>query len=69
MIGVELQNDPKPVIDACVNNGLLVCKAGGNTIRFLPPLIVERNHIDKAVDKFKNSLKIAKENYGKKSEN
>jgi len=52
MCGVELESDPKKVIDACVKNGLLVCKAGGNTIRFLPPLIIEKSHVDEAISIF-----------------
>ncbi len=56
MCGIELAADPKAVIDACVKNGLLVCKAGNNTLRFLPPLIVETEHIDEAIDILQRAL-------------
>ena len=69
MVGIELQTDPKIVSEACVRNGLLLCKAGDSTIRFLPPLIVEKDQIDKAVDKLENALKITREGHGKKSKN
>jgi predicted acetylornithine/succinylornithine family transaminase len=53
MVGVEMNNDPAKVIAACRARGLLVIKAGHNTVRFMPPLIVSKSHIDKAVAIFK----------------
>jgi len=53
MIGVECKEDPAKIIAACRANGLLVIKAGHNTVRFMPPLIVAKSHIDKAVAIFK----------------
>ena len=31
------------------DNGLLTVAAGDNVVRFLPPLITEKHHIDEAV--------------------
>ena len=56
LLGVRFKDDPPTIVDTCRNNGLLLIKAGLNTIRFLPPLIVEQKHIDKAVDIFEASL-------------
>ncbi|MBN2413216.1 aspartate aminotransferase family protein [candidate division KSB1 bacterium] len=56
MIGIELSVDPQTVINKCIADGLLICKTGGNAVRFLPPLIVEKKHIDEAVKKFTNVL-------------
>jgi len=56
LIGVRFKDDPLPLVNICKNNGLLVIKAGLNTIRFLPPLIVGKEHIDKAVDIFEESV-------------
>jgi len=58
LIGVRFKDDPLPLVDICRNNGLLVIKAGLNTIRFLPPLIVGEEHIDKAVSIFEKSLSV-----------
>lgn len=57
MIGVQVNSDPQKIMKNCASNGLLVCKAGNNTIRFLPPLIIKKKHVDTAVDIFKSALK------------
>ncbi len=63
MIGIELNVDTQTVINKCAENGLLICKTGGNAVRFLPSLIVEKKHIDEAVEKFSNVLiKVGKNN-------
>ena len=50
MIGLELTVDVSPFIDAGYENGLLLVNAGTNVIRFVPPLILEKSHVDTAVD-------------------
>ena len=57
MIGVELQDSPQPLIDACAENGLLVCKTGGNAFRLLPPLIIEKEHVDEAIEKLTKAFR------------
>jgi 4-aminobutyrate aminotransferase-like enzyme len=32
-----------------MNRGVLVLDAGRNVLRFLPPLVIEREHIDKVI--------------------
>jgi acetylornithine aminotransferase/acetylornithine/N-succinyldiaminopimelate aminotransferase len=49
MVGLQLQNDPVPVLAALRDKGLLVPSAGGNVVRLLPPLIVSRAELDEAV--------------------
>ena len=39
-----------PVVMSCLKKGLLVNKVGDNIIRFMPPLIIGRDEIDKAID-------------------
>jgi len=56
MVGIELEVDPGTVIKKCAKEGLLICKTGGNAVRFLPPLIVENLLIDEAIKIFKNVL-------------
>ncbi len=50
MIGIELDGPAAPVVDACRDMGLLVGKAGDNVVRLVPPLILERVHIETAVE-------------------
>ncbi len=57
MLGVQMEADPTDLIDICRQNGLLVCKAGRNTIRFLPALIIGESEVDAALDLFGQSLK------------
>jgi acetylornithine/N-succinyldiaminopimelate aminotransferase len=56
MIGARFDKDPHDVIDACKEKGLLIIKAGHNTVRFMPPLIVTKPDIDKAIKLFDAAL-------------
>jgi predicted acetylornithine/succinylornithine family transaminase len=56
LLGVRMKTDPISIISECRNAGLLLIKAGHNTIRFLPPLTVKKSEIDKAVKIFVNVL-------------
>ncbi|MCL2218843.1 MAG: acetylornithine/succinylornithine family transaminase [Chitinispirillia bacterium] len=56
LLGVRFKDDPGALVERCKDNGLLVVKANMNTIRFIPPLIVGLEHIDKAVEIFDNVL-------------
>lgn len=57
LLGVRFTQDPQPLIPLCKENGLILIKANHNTIRFIPPLTVKLNEIDKAVSIFTKSLK------------
>jgi len=47
LLGVELVRDALPVVNACLDRGILIGTAGsGNVLRFTPPLIVEERDID-----------------------
>ena len=68
MIGVEIVEDKKSkkpnklktneIINKCKENGLLLVSCGkeGNVIRFMGPLTTPENHIEEAMEIFKNSL-------------
>ena len=51
MLGVSVDNkiEAKKVAEKLLENGLSCCTAGGNQIRFLPPLIIKKQHIDEAI--------------------
>lgn len=50
MAAIELATDYAPAIAAsCLWRGLIVNAVGQNVIRFLPPLIVQKEHIDTAI--------------------
>ena len=67
MLGVELSVTVQPVIEACAQNGLLVCKAGDKILRLLPPLIVERQHSDEAVRILEIALQTVRVSHVEKS--
>ncbi len=56
MIGLELTTDVSPVIEAGFQRGLLMVNAGTEVIRFVPPLIVEKRHVDTLVEKLSDIL-------------
>jgi acetylornithine/N-succinyldiaminopimelate aminotransferase len=47
--GLELKQPAKPVIEACMEKGLLFASAGPNVLRFLPPLTITKAEIDEGV--------------------
>ena len=57
MQGIELLIPAAPVVQKCLENGLLLVGAGANVIRFVPALIVEECHIDEAVAILGEALK------------
>jgi acetylornithine/N-succinyldiaminopimelate aminotransferase len=50
MVGIELNVPLVPIISKCMENRLLLGSAGENTLRILPPLIINKNHVDEAVN-------------------
>lgn len=56
MVGLELTVDVSPVVEAGYEHGLIMVNAGTNVIRFVPPLIVDKSHVDNLVSKLNNIL-------------
>lgn len=49
-IGIELQEENKPYIQKLMEKGVLVMPAGPKVLRLLPPLTIEYEQIDRAVE-------------------
>jgi len=49
MLGVELRYDVLNIILKTMDRGVLILDAGRNVLRFLPPLVIEKEQIDKAI--------------------
>ena len=73
MTGAELVRDAqltpaKDIRDAVENhgiqNGLLILGAGESTLRFCPPLMIERETIDEGLQRFEASLTAAEREAG-----
>lgn len=46
MCALEMDTDVAPIVQAGYAHGLLLVNAGPNVLRFVPPLIIEKSHID-----------------------
>ncbi|KAL9105485.1 MAG: hypothetical protein Q9187_008703, partial [Circinaria calcarea] len=49
ILGLQLTQDPTPIVTAARERGLLVITAGTNTLRFVPPLIVSNEEIEEGL--------------------
>ncbi len=56
MVGVEMDRDCKGVVRESLARGLLINCTAGNVIRFLPPLITEKEHVDRAMEILQKAL-------------
>ena len=56
MLGLVVDGDPKAVVDAMREQGLLALTAGGNVVRFLPPLVLNESDLEDAVDMISDAL-------------
>ncbi len=50
MVGIELKRATRPFIDALVDKGVLTLPAGATVIRFLPPLVISREELDRVAE-------------------
>ncbi len=57
MIGVELLRDCDPVVVAMREKGVLVNGTAKTVLRFVPPLILQREHVDVGVNALRDVLK------------
>lgn len=59
MQGLSLDKNVKvaKVIQKCQENALLLISCGENDLRFLPPLILQKEHIDEMSEKLRKALK------------
>ena len=49
--GIELDVGPAEVVQKGYEHGLLLVSSGTNVVRFVPPLVVEKNHVDELIEK------------------
>lgn len=56
MAAVELKRNASPILQAMQHDGVLAIPAGSTSVRFLPPLIIEEEHVDRAADALEKAL-------------
>lgn len=49
MLAVELSIEADDIVNKCLHRGLLINSTGGKTIRFVPPLIITAQDVDRAI--------------------
>ena len=49
MLGMELRYEVRNIILKTMDRGVLILDAGRNVLRFLPPLVIEKEQIDKTI--------------------
>ncbi len=49
MLGVELRFDALNIVLKCADRGVLILDAGRNVLRFLPPVVITKEQVDKAI--------------------
>lgn len=58
ILGMQLTADPTPIVTAARERGLLVITCGTNTLRFVPPLIIEEDEIDKGMQILEEAMAV-----------
>lgn len=56
MRGLELTCKVGPVVAKALENGLILVSAGTNIIRFVPPLIIKKEHVDEMIEKLEKAI-------------
>ena len=56
MQGLVLEVPVGQVVKLCQEEGLIVITAGGNVLRMVPPLVIEKEHIDEMAEKLRKAL-------------
>jgi len=49
MVAIELKSKSGPYLAALAEQGVLALSAGANAMRFLPPLVITEQEIDRVV--------------------
>ncbi len=60
MQGLVVDFAPGKVVNKALENGLVVITAGSNVVRMVPPLIIEKEHVDEMIEKLEKSIVAAK---------
>ncbi|AAC06390.1 aspartate aminotransferase family protein [Aquifex aeolicus] len=56
MLGLELERECKDYVLKALEKGLLINCTAGKVLRFLPPLIIQKEHIDRAISVLREIL-------------
>ncbi|EFQ34787.1 acetylornithine and succinylornithine aminotransferase [Colletotrichum graminicola] len=60
ILGLQLTQDPAPIVKAARERGLLVITAGTNTLRFVPPLTITEQQIQQGLDILEEAISVTR---------
>ncbi|KAI9737289.1 MAG: acetylornithine aminotransferase [Claussenomyces sp. TS43310] len=58
LLGLQMSQDPAPIVTAARERGLLVITAGTNTLRFVPPLTITEEQIEEGMTILEEAIKV-----------
>ena len=58
ILGIQLNQDPTPIITAARELGLLIITGGVNTLRLVPPLIISEEEIRQGLDTLGEAMRV-----------
>lgn len=58
ILGLQLTQDPAPVVTAARERGLLLITCGTNTLRFVPPLVISGAEIEEGMGILESALEV-----------
>ncbi|KIW06425.1 uncharacterized protein PV09_02873 [Verruconis gallopava] len=56
ILGLQLSEDPTPIVNAARERGLMIITCGTNTLRFVPPLIITEQEIEQGMQILKQAM-------------
>ncbi|KAI4240721.1 MAG: hypothetical protein L6R40_004966 [Gallowayella cf. fulva] len=59
ILGLQLADDPTPIVTAARERGLLIITCGTNTLRFVPPLIITEEEIGEGLRILEQAMDVA----------
>jgi acetylornithine/N-succinyldiaminopimelate aminotransferase len=59
MVGVQLTKPGRAIVEECLENGVIINCTAGDVLRFVPPLIINKGHIDEMIAVLDKALAAA----------
>lgn len=57
MQGLEFTQPVASIVKKALELGLVIISAGANIIRFVPPLVIEKEHVDEMIGILRQAIK------------
>jgi acetylornithine aminotransferase len=59
ILGLQLEDDPTPIVTAARERGLMIITCGTNTLRFVPPLVISEEEIESGMQILDDAMATA----------